>query len=363
MTFRKIARRAGAALLAAFAASWLVIGPAAAEPLKVAFVYVGPIVDAGWTHQHDLGRRALEKAFGERIKTSFVESVPENADAERVVRELAKAGNQLIFTTSFGYMNPTLKVAKQFPKVIFENATGYKRAKNVGTYSGRFYEGKYLNGILAGKMTKSNVLGYVAAFPIPEVIGDIDAFTLGARSVNPKVRVRVIWTNAWFDPPKEREASDVLVSQGADILCHDTDSTAVVQAAEAKGVYVLGYNSDMAKYGPRAQLSGTLQLWDDYYIKTVNSVLAGKWKSGDVWGGIKDKMVGTAPYGAAVPADVRAFVDAKRAELVAGKLHPFEGPIRDQSGTVRVGSGKRLPDKSLLAINWYVEGIVGKLPK
>jgi basic membrane protein A len=336
---------------------------ALAEPLKIGFVYVGPVVDAGWTHQHDLGRLELEKALGDRVKTSFVESVPDNADAERVIRALARAGNKLIFTTSFGYMNPTLKVAKDFPHAYFDNATGYKRARNVGTYSGRFYEGKYLNGILAGKMTKSNILGYVAAFPIPEVIGDIDAYTLGARSVNPKVRVRVIWTNSWFDPPKEREASEALVAQGADVLSHDTDSTAVVQAAEAKGVYVLSYNSDMAKYGPHAQLSGTEQLWGGYYIAQAKAVLAGKWRSRDVWGGIKDHMVDTLPYGAAVPADVRAFVDGKKAELVAGKLKPFAGPIKGQDGKLRVAAGKALSDKEILGINWYVEGIAGKLPK
>lgn len=352
-----------AALCAGLAALALVGLPAAAEPLKVAFVYIGPIADAGWTHQHDLGRRALEEALGAAVKTSYVESVPEGADAERVIRELAKAGNALIFTTSFGYMNPTLKVAKNFPKLFFENATGYKRAKNAGTYSGRFYEGKYLNGILAGKMTKSNVLGYVAAFPIPEVIGDIDAFTLGARSVNPNVKVRVIWTNSWFDPPKEREASDALIAQGADVLSHDTDSTAVVQAAEAKGVFVLGYNSDMAKLGPRAQLSGTLQLWGGYYVKEAKAVLEGTWKARDVWGGIAEKMVGLAPYGPAVPPELRALVDAKTAELVAGTLKPFAGPIKDQAGKLRVTAGKALGDKEILELKWYVEGIVGKMPK
>jgi simple sugar transport system substrate-binding protein len=351
------------ALLSAAALLGLALAAWAAEPLKIAFVYVGPVTDAGWTHQHDLGRRELEQALGAAIKTTVVESVPEGADAERVIRSLAQQGNRVIFTTSFGYMNPTLKVARQFPTVVFENATGYKRAKNVGTYSGRFYEGKYLNGVLAGKMTRSNVIGYVAAFPIPEVVGDIDAFVLGARSVNPGVKLRVIWTSAWFDPPKEREAADALVAQGADVLCHDTDSTAVMQAAESNGVYALAYNSDLAKYGPRAQLSGTIQLWGGYYIKTVKAVLEGKWKPEDTWGGIRDGMVGLAPLPAAVPREVAELIEAKRTALVAGKLAPFQGPIKDQGGRLRVPAGKRMSDKEILALDWYVEGIVGKLPR
>jgi len=334
----------------------------AAEPLKVAFVYVSPIGDAGWTYQHDLGRRVLEKDLAGAVKTSFVESVSEGADAERVIRELAQAGNKLIFTTSFGFMNPTLKVAKQFPDVVFEHATGYKRDKNVGTFSARFYEGRYLTGIIAGKMTKSNTLGYVAAFPIPEVVQGIDAFTLGARSVNPKVEVKVIWTSSWYDPGKEREAAEALVSQGADVLTHHTDSTAVVQAAEAKHVWAIGYHSDMSKYGPHAELTAATHHWGQYYIREAKAVLNGSWKSGDVWGGFKDGMVGLAPINPAVPKDVVALVDAKKAAIIAGSFHPFQGPIKDNTGQLKVPAGKHMSDPEILGLDWYVEGVQGKLP-
>jgi len=351
------------ALAAAAALALCGLEPAAAaEPIKVAFVYVSPIGDAGWTYQHDLGRKEMEKALGGAVKTSFVESVNEGADAERVIRELAQNGNKLIFTTSFGFMNPTLKVAALFPNVIFEHATGYKRAKNVGTYSARFYEARYLTGIVAGKMTKSNTLGYVAAFPIPEVVQGIDAFTLGARSVNPKAEVKVIWTSSWYDPGKEREAADALVSQGADVLTHHTDSTAVVQAAEAKHVWAIAYHSDMSKYGPHAELTAATHHWGQYYIREVKAVMNGTWKSGDVWGGIKDGMVGLAPMNAAVPQKVVALVDAKKAAIVAGTFQPFQGPIKDNDGQLKVPAGKALSDAQILSLNWYVEGVQGKLP-
>jgi simple sugar transport system substrate-binding protein len=338
-------------------------GAGAAEPLKIAFVYVSPVGDAGWTSQHDSGRKELEKALGDKVKTTFVESVNEGADAERVIRELAQAGNQLIFTTSFGFMNPTIKVAAQFPNVIFEHATGYKRAKNVGTYSARFYEGRYLTGMVAGKMTKSNTLGYVAAFPIPEVVQGIDAFTLGARAVNAKVQVKVIWTSSWYDPGKEREAADALVSQGADVLTHHTDSTAVVQAAEEKHIYAVAYHSDMSKYGPHAELTAATHHWGQYYIREAKAVLDGKWQSGDVWGGIKDGMVGLAPFNSVVPKEVVALVEAKKADIAAGKFHPFQGPIKDNDGNIKVPAGQSMSDKEILALNWYVEGIQGKLPQ
>jgi len=336
--------------------------PGAAEPLGVAFVYVSPIGDAGWTYQHDLGRKEMAAALGDKVKTSFVESVNEGADAERVIRELAQNGNKLIFTTSFGFMNPTLKVAKQFPNVVFEHATGYKRAKNVGTYSARFYQARYLTGIVAGKMTKSNTIGYVAAFPIPEVVQGIDAFTLGARSVNPKVEVKVIWTSSWFDPGKEREACDALVAQGADVLTHHTDSTAVVQAAEAKHVYAIAYNSDMAKYGPHAELTAATHSWGKFYTHVAETVLNGTWKSGDVWGGIKDGMVGLAPFNAAVPKEVVDLVEAKKAAIASGALDPFQGPIKSNDGALKVPAGKHMTDPEILALNWYVEGVQGKLP-
>ena len=258
-------RRTLAAALACAAMTLTATAPAqtpAAAPLKIGFVYVSPVGDAGWTSQHDMARKAMEQALAGKVVTQFVENVPEGPDAERVIRELAQKGNGLIFTTSFGFMNPTLKVAQQFPKVKFEHATGYKTAANVGTYNARFYEGRYLAGIVAGRMTKTNVAGYVAAFPIPEVVMGINAFTRGMRSVNPKAEVKVVWTSSWYDPGKERQASETLVSQGADVLTHHTDSTATVQAAEAKQVYAIAYHSDMTKYGPHAQLTAVTHVWD-----------------------------------------------------------------------------------------------------
>src|SRR6185437_5238577 len=274
---------------------------AADAPFKVGFVYVSPVGDAGWTSQHDAARKEMEKALDGKVVTKYVENVPEGADAERVIRDLAQSGYQLIFTTSFGYMNPTIKVAKQFPKTYFEHATGYKTDKNVGIYNARFYEGRYLAGIVAGRMTKTNVAGYVAAFPIPEVVMGINAFARGMRSVNPKAEVKVVWTSSWYDPGKERQASETLVSQGADVLTHHTDSTATVQAAEAKHVYAIAYHSDMSKYGPHAQLTAVTHVWDAYYTRVAQSVLDGTWKPDHVWGGIKDGMIRMAPFNAAVP--------------------------------------------------------------
>jgi simple sugar transport system substrate-binding protein len=333
-----------------------------AKLVKIGFVYVSPIGDAGWTYQHELGRRAMVKALGGKIKTTFVEAVKEGADAERVIRKLAANGNKLIFTTSFGYMNPTIKVAKGFSKVTFMHATGYKRSKNVGTYLARFYEGRYLTGIVAGKMTKSNIIGY-AAFPIPEVVRGINAFTIGARSVNPKVQVRVIWISSWYDPGKERQAAETLIAQGADVVTHHTDSTAPVQAAEAKGVYAIGYHSDMSKYGKKAHLTAATHVWGNYYTTVVKAVMAGKWKSGAMWGGIKEGMIKLAPFGPAVPASVKQLVGEREKAIAAGTLHPFQGPVKDQSGKVRIAKGKTMSDKAMLGMNWYVEGIVGKLPK
>jgi simple sugar transport system substrate-binding protein len=362
MTATTYLRRLAGAVLAAV---WLALPgfATAAEPLKVGFVYVSPIGDAGWTYQHELGRQALEAALGDKVKTSYVESVPEGADAERVIREFAASGHKLVFTTSFGYMNPTIKVAKRFPKATFEHATGYKRAKNVGTYLARFYEGRYLTGIVAGKMTKSNTVGYVAAFPIPEVVRGINAFTIGLRSVNPKAEVRVIWVSSWYDPGKEREAAETLIAQGADVVTQHTDSTAPVQAAEDKGVYAIGYHSDMSKYGPKAHLTAATHHWGGHYVAAAKAVMNGTWKSGDLWGGIKEGMIKLAPFGPAVPQEVRALAEAKATEIAAGKLHPFQGPVKDQSGKVRVAAGQTMSDQDMLGFGWYVEGVIGKLPK
>jgi simple sugar transport system substrate-binding protein len=280
-----------------------------------------------------------------------------------VIRELAQSGHLLIFTTSFGYMNPTIKVAKSFPNVAFEHATGYKTDKNVGTYNARFYEGRYLAGVVAGKMTKSNVLGYVAAFPIPEVLQGINAFTRGARSVNPKVEVKVIWTNSWYDPGKEREAAMTLISQGADVLTHHTDSTATVKAADEKGVYAIGYHSDMSKFGPKAHLTASTHDWTNYYLETTQKVLDGKWKPGSVWGGIKDGYVKLAPMNPAVPKETQELVKRLEAEIAAGTLHPFAGPVNDNTGKARVPAGKTMTDDEMQKMDYYVEGVQGKLPK
>ncbi|MGA8260392.1 MAG: BMP family ABC transporter substrate-binding protein [Arenicellales bacterium] len=335
----------------------------AAGPLKIGFLYVSPVSDAGWTHQHEVGRQELQKALDGKVQTKYVENVPEGGEAERVIRQFASDGYGLIFTTSFGYMNPTIKVAKQFPNVVFEHATGYKMAKNVGIYSARFYQARYLTGVVAGRMTKTNIAGYVAAYPIPEVLRGIDAFTLGMRSVNPKAQVKVIWTNSWFDPGREREAAGVLVSQGADVLTHHTDSTAVVQAAEEKGVWSVAYHSDMSKYGPKTELTAATHHWGKFYIKIAKEVLNGTWKPESVWGGLKDGMVNIAPLNSAVPESVAKEVEARKQAIIDGKFHPFQGPIKDQDGKVRVPEGQMLSDEQLQKLDWYVEGVVGKLPK
>lgn len=335
----------------------------AGDKLKVGFVYISPIGDAGWTYQHNLGRLAMEKNLGDKVETKYVDSVPEGPEAERVIRDLANDGYGLIFTTSFGYMNPTLKVAKAFPKVVFEHCTGYKTAKNVGTYMGRYYEARYLTGIVAGRMTKSNTLGYIAAFPIPEVIRGINAFTLGAKSVNPDVQVKVIWVNSWFDPGKEREASDALITQGADVVTHHTDSTAPTMTAEEKGVYAVSYHSDMSKYGPHACLTAATHVYGDFYTRIAQEVLDGTWKSEKVWGGIKDGFIKLAPMNPEIPASVVAEVEAARKAIVDGTLLPFQGPVKDQSGKVLAEKGQALTDEDLLGMNYYVEGVLGSIPK
>jgi simple sugar transport system substrate-binding protein len=332
------------------------------EPAKVGFVYVGPVGDSGWTFQHDLGRKQMEAALKGKVVTSFVESVPEGADSERVIREMAQNGTKVIFATSFGYMNPALNVAKQFPNTVFMHATGYKTAPNLGQYNGRFYEGRYLNGVVAGKLTKSNIVGYVGSYPIPEVVMAINAFTKGMRSVNPKAEMRVVWVNSWFDPGKEREAALTLIAQGADVLSHETDSAAANQAAEEKGVKVFCYNTDELKYAPKSQVGGIILTWGDYYTKVVSDVLAGKWKSGSVWGGLKDGFIKMAPMSPSVPADVQALAKKLEAQIVAGKLHPFTGPLVDQDGKVRVPAGQTISDHDLEKMDYYLQGVASKLP-
>jgi simple sugar transport system substrate-binding protein len=359
----RMTRRMALATLAAFAAALAVPADAQTkEPLKIGFIYVSPIGDAGWTHQHDIARLAMEKNLSGKVTTKYIESVPEGADAERVIRELAQSGHKLIFTTSFGYMNPTIKVGQQFPNVHFEHATGYKTAKNVGTYNARFYEGRYLAGIVAGRMTKTNVAGYVAAFPIPEVVMGINAFTRGMRSVNPKAEVKVVWVNSWFDPGRESEAANTLAAQGADVLTHHTDSTAVVQAAEAKKIYAVAYHSDMSKYGPNSQLTAVTHVWDKYYTRVAQSELDGKWAPDHVWGGIKDGMIQMGPFGKMVPKDVQDLVKQSEADIASGKLHPFTGPMKDNEGKERLAAGKVIGDDALSKMDYYVDGVQGKLP-
>ncbi len=336
--------------------------PEPAAPLKVAFVYVSPVGDAGWTSQHNTGRLELEKTLAGKVTTSFVEKVPEGADAERVIRDLAQQGNKLVFTTSYGFMNPTIKVAEEFPGTVFEHATGYKSAKNVGTYNVRFYEGRYLAGIVAGRMTRTDTLGYVAAFPIPEVLQGINAFTLGARSVNPKVQVRVVWVNTWYDPGKERDAAVALIGQKADVLTHHTDSTATVAAAEEKGVRAVAYHSDMAKFGPKAQVAAVTHHWGAYYTRVAQSVIDGRWTPSNLWGGMKDGMIKLEALHADVPADVKAEVERGGADIAAGKLHPFTGPIRTNAGKDVAGKGETLSDEQLAKMDYYVDGVVGKVP-
>jgi len=344
----------------AFATCLTAAGVASAET-KVGFVYVGPIGDHGWSFQHNQSRLALEKELD--VKTSYVESVPEGADAERVIRQMAADGNNVIFTTSFGYMNPTNKVAKRFPKVKFEHATGYKRGGNVSTYSARFYEGRAVLGAIAGKMTKTNTIGYIASFPIPEVIRGINSMTLAARKVNPDIKVKVVWVNTWFDPGKEGDAAKALIDQGADVITQHTDSPAPLQVAEKRGVYGFGQASNMKAFAPTAQLTAIVNNWDQYYIDRVKAAKDGSWESTDTWSGIKEGMVTMAPYADAVPQDVRDYADSVKASIVNGSFHPFQGPIKNQKGEVVVKEGETIPDGDLAGMNWYVEGVDGKIPK
>ncbi|MEP6608736.1 MAG: BMP family ABC transporter substrate-binding protein [Burkholderiaceae bacterium] len=331
------------------------------QPLKVAFVYVSPVGDAGWTAQHNAGREQMAKALGSKVSTSFVEKVPEGADAERVIRDLAQQGNKLIFTTSFGFMNPTIKVAEEFKDVKFEHATGYKTAPNVNTYNARFYEGRYLAGMIAGKMSKTGTLGYVAAFPIPEVLQGINAFVLGARAMNPKARLRVVWISTWYDPGKERDAANTLMAQGADVVTHHTDSTAVVAAAEEKRKMAVAYHSNMAKFGPNAQLVAVTHHWGDYYTHRAQAVLDNTWTVAPVWGGIKDGFIRLQGLADNLPADLVESVKARQEEIRSGKFHPFTGPLRSNDGKEILSTGA-LTDAQLNAMNYYVEGVVGKVP-
>ncbi|MFC3606239.1 BMP family ABC transporter substrate-binding protein [Stutzerimonas tarimensis] len=334
----------------------------AADPLKVGFVYVGPIGDHGWTYQHDQGRLMLEKELGDKIQTSFVENVAEGADAERVIRNMARGGHELIFTTSFGYMNPTVKVASQFPEVTFEHATGYKQTDNVGTYLSRTYEGRYVGGFLAAKMTKSKKVGYVASFPIPEVIRDINAIQLALDKYNPGTEMRVVWVNSWFDPGKESDAANALIDQGVDVIFQHTDSPAPIQTAERRGVYAVGYASDMQHFGPKSVLTSIVNNWGPHYVKSTQAVIDGNWEPQDYWGGIAEDTV-QLPISNLVPAEVKAEAEEIIASIRSGEFHPFTGPIVDQSGQERLAEGVSATNAELASMDYYVQNVKAELPR
>ena len=334
----------------------------AADKLKVGFVYLGSIGDLGWNYQHDVGRKKLVAALGDRVETTYLENVPESADAERALEGLARSGHQLIFGTSFGYMEQTIKVATKYPNVHFEHATGYKRAANVSTYDARFYEGDYIQGVIAGKVSKSGVIGYIAPFPIPLVISGINATLLGAQTVNPNIKLKIIWVNTWFDPPKEADAAKALADQGADVLMSYTNSPATTQIAEQRGIHGFGRSSDMIHFGPKSQLSSAIDNWGPYYIKRVQDELDGKWKSEDSWGGLDSNVIVMAPY-TNMPDDVKKLASDTEAAIKGGTLHPFKCPIVDQDGkTVECKGGSHLDAGQIRSMNYYVKGIDDKIP-
>jgi simple sugar transport system substrate-binding protein len=333
-----------------------------AEPLKAAWVYVGPVGDAGWTYAQDLGRKAVEAEYGDKVVTSFVEKVPEGADAERVIRDLAVQGNKVIFATSFGFMEPMVKVAADFPDVKFEHATGYKTSANMRVYDAKFYEDAYLAGVIAGKMTKTNTLGFVASFPIPEVLRNINAYTLGAQSVNPKVKTKVVWVSTWFDPPKESDAAQSLINGGADVLLQNTDSSAVLQTAEKNGKYAFGWDSDMSAVAPNAHLASCIADWGPYYIKAIKEVMDGSWTTGrEVWG-VKEGLNKLVKISDKVPADAKEQVEKLTAGLKDGSFAAFTGPLLDNTGKERLPKGEVASQEWLDKVDFYVKGVEGKVP-
>ncbi len=342
------------------------LGPAKAEAqeaLKAAFIYVGPIGDLGWSWEHDTGRKMLETEFGDKVKTTYIESVPEGPDAARVIRQYAQQGYKVIFATSFGYMDPMLEVARDFPGVYFEHCSGFKTAPNMSTYFGRMYQPRYLSGIVAGKMTKSNIIGYVAAFPIPEVIRGINAFALGVRSVNPKAQVRVVWTSTWFDPVKEREAAVALLDAGADMIAQHQDTTEPQKAAAERGLMSIGYDSDMRGFVGDSVLVSPVWNWGSYYVSTVKEILNGSWKTHQYWGGLKEGIVKLSDFSPRVPQAVKDLVAAKQQEMLNGTWDVFYGPIKDQSGKEVVAAGGKLSDPDMLNMGYFVEGVIGKAGK
>jgi simple sugar transport system substrate-binding protein len=349
-------------IAAGLALSLTIAASGAAAKTKACWIYIGPVGDHGWSYQHDQGRQAVEKEFGDQVETVYVESVPEGPDAERAIERLARDSCQIIFTTSFGYMEPTIKVAKKFPDVKFEHATGYKTADNVTTYNAKFHEGRYVIGQIAAKMSKTGTAGYIVSFPIPEVVSGINSFMLGAQSINPDFKVKIIWVNTWYDPGKEADAAKVLFSQGADIIVQHTDSTAPLLVAEEQGKKGFGQASDMIKFAPNAQLTAIVDNWAPYYIRRVKAVADGSWKSQSSWDGMKEGTVQLSPF-TNMPEDVAKMAQETADKIKSGELHPFTGPITRQDGSVVGEPGKPLSDQDILSMNWYVKGIDDKLPQ
>jgi len=349
---------AAAAAMVAFSATTV----QAAAVTKACWVYVGSVGDFGWTYEHDQGRKEVEKYFGDEVETVYVENVAEGPDSERAITRFARSGCDIIFTTSFGYMEPTLKVAKKFPNVKFEHATGYKTAKNVTTFNAKFHEGRYVSGQIAAKMSKTGIVGYITSFPIPEVIAGINAFMLGAQTVNPDFKIKIVWVNSWFDPGKEADAAKVLLSQGADILAQHTDSTAPMQIAQEQGKLAFGQASDQIKFGPKAQLTAIIDSWGPYFIRRVQAVKDGTWKTERSWDGMKEGTVSMAPM-TNMPAEVAEAALKTIAGIKDGSIHPFMGPITKQDGTVIGEAGKPLSDGEILGMKWYVKGVDDKLQK
>ena len=352
-----------AAALCAVACFSLVTHAQTTPPLKVGFVYVTPLSDVGWVRQHEEGRKALQTALGPRVETRYVENVAEGADAERVIRDLAQQGFKLLFTPSFGYMEPTLKVAREFPEVKFESITGYKTASNVAVANARYYEGRYLAGVAAGRLTQTHTAGYVAGFPIPEVLQGLNAFTLGMRSVNPAAQVRVVWLGEWFNPARERDAAMTLFNQDVDVIAFHTASSAIMAAAQERGRLAVAYHSDMRQIAPDAQILSVTHIWGDYYTRRAREVLEGRWTPGVVWGGVKEGMVRAGDFGPRVPQAVRAEVLARQQDIAAGRLRPFAGPITDNEGQSVVARGAALSDEQIQAMNYLVAGVIGKVAK
>ena len=358
--------RINSALAAALAISIVTIAPAmpaaALDRAKVGFVYFSPVFDSGWTFEHDKGRKKMEALLGDKVEAKIVENVAYGPDSLQVIRQLAADGNHLILTTSFGYMDQTLEAAELFPDVKFMHLDGYKRSDNMATYSLRYYEPSYLAGIVAGAMTKSDTIGYVSSFPLPAVLRIINGFTLGAQSVKPDVKVKVIEVNSWFDPGREREATDALIAQGADVVAQVTDSSAPTLAAEKAGKLVVGFHSDRTRFGPSSQLTAVIPIWGEFYAEMAQSVLDGSWSSQAHWRSMAQGSLGLAPLGSMVPAGIQDLLARRTEALMSGELHPFAGPIRDQAGELRVPEGEVMPDDALYLMDWYVHGVEGKLP-